>query len=420
MAIKKPELLVLLAFALGIPLSAADEASPSLQPMAEPSGSMTLPEGTLPDGAARKSGPQPGFAADCPIVQMGWSIPASDNSSARKPSTAYSEFAADELTELKFQFPLRQEELKAVPEVQPPTDRKADRPVNKQVLSDLMSLLKPSDSGEANSAAPVPAASEPAASEVSRDAAVIPNEHYLADLQSLVNQDSAWIKLNRGYTEAHSRDVAKATPVYMAELQELSSRIQRFRPTSARRVQSLSGNVTLSPTAAPGSEAPLDRLFAPMTSVKIHGTSSEQSSREDSWRVPLDDPRSTASTNAVDYFHGGIPAYYVPSMRYAVTRPNRALYPFRNNPLYFEDPNLERCGIHSDCLTNFWSIGHFAFNTAILPYRLAAQPPCTCVPSLGDCPSCNEYDSTAYLPPWSWAGLVAETGVITGLVFIIP
>ncbi len=274
------------------------------------------------------------------------------------------------------------------------------------------------DSSTAPAEKSVSTSASASASKVARNEAGSPDGHYLADLQSLVNQDSAWIKLNRNYSDAHSKEVAKATPVYMAELQDLSSRIQRFRPTSARRIQE--SPAPLSPTATPGSEAPLDRLFAPMTAVKIHGASAEQSSRQDSWRVPLDDPRSTASTNVVDYFHGSIPGYYVPSMRYGVTRPNRALYPFKNNPLYFEDPNLERCGVHSDCLTNFWSIGHFAFNTAILPYRVAAQPPCTCVPSLGDCPTCNEYDSTAYLPPWSWAGLVAETGVITGLVFIIP
>ncbi len=200
----------------------------------------------------------------------------------------------------------------------------------------------------------------------------------------------------------------------MAELEDMSSRIQRYRTTSARRAQTTSETFELLPTATPGQEAPLERLFAPMTAVKIHGTATESSAPKRPWQIPLDDPRSTASTNVVDYFHGES-RLLLSFSSISVTRPNRNLYPFQNNPLYFEDPNLERCGVHSDCLTNFWSIGHFAFNTGILPYRLAAQPPYTCVPTLGDCPTCNEYDSTAYLPPWSWAGLIAETGAITGL-----
>ncbi len=56
MAFKKPEILVLLAVAACIPALHAQDSGSS----------------------CRKSGPQPGFAEDCPIVQVAWSIPEQD------------------------------------------------------------------------------------------------------------------------------------------------------------------------------------------------------------------------------------------------------------------------------------------------------------------------------------------------------
>src|SRR5207302_4393758 len=52
-------------------------------------------------------------------------------------------------------------------------------------------------------------------------------------------------------------------------------------------------------------------------------------------------------------------------------------------PLYFEDINRERYGIHFKCCQPFVSFGNFFGRCAVLPYRLLAQPPCECIYTLG-------------------------------------
>ena len=52
-------------------------------------------------------------------------------------------------------------------------------------------------------------------------------------------------------------------------------------------------------------------------------------------------------------------------------------------PLYFEDVNLERYGIHAGCLQPLASFGSFFGRCAFLPYRLLVQPPCECIYTLG-------------------------------------
>jgi HEAT repeat protein len=52
-------------------------------------------------------------------------------------------------------------------------------------------------------------------------------------------------------------------------------------------------------------------------------------------------------------------------------------------PLYFEDINLERYGIHQGCLQPVVSFGHFFTRCVCLPYKLLVQPPCECIYTLG-------------------------------------
>ena len=75
--------------------------------------------------------------------------------------------------------------------------------------------------------------------------------------------------------------------------------------------------------------------------------------------------------------------------------PARYLYCFTHQPLYFEEANLERCGITYCCCQPVVSAAQFAGRTALLPYSLLDIPPCRCVRTLGDCPTCNSY------PCWS-------------------
>ncbi|WP_145348285.1 hypothetical protein [Rosistilla ulvae] len=61
-----------------------------------------------------------------------------------------------------------------------------------------------------------------------------------------------------------------------------------------------------------------------------------------------------------------------------------------HNPLYFEEPDLERCGNGCGIATTAVSAVHFLANTLTLPYQIAADPPCTTECAAGDCRCCQE------------------------------
>jgi hypothetical protein len=71
--------------------------------------------------------------------------------------------------------------------------------------------------------------------------------------------------------------------------------------------------------------------------------------------------------------------------------PARYLYCFTHQPLYYEEANLERCGITYCCCQPVVSAAQFVGRTALLPYSLLDVPPCRCVRTLGDCPTCSSY-----------------------------
>ncbi|HEY2253710.1 MAG TPA: hypothetical protein VGH74_21700, partial [Planctomycetaceae bacterium] len=67
------------------------------------------------------------------------------------------------------------------------------------------------------------------------------------------------------------------------------------------------------------------------------------------------------------------------------------MYPFAYNPIYFEDMNLERCGLSCGCCVQPVVSGlHFFGSVALLPYKMLISPPCSCVYSPGEClPGCR-------------------------------
>lgn len=99
---------------------------------------------------------------------------------------------------------------------------------------------------------------------------------------------------------------------------------------------------------------------------------------------------------------------------------NRDSYAFHHNPLWFEDPNLERCGRGKGHFTSVSSFLQFNANVAFLPYRMTAQPPFSCVRTLPDCTVCQKYGCDAYLPPWSWPAAAVQGGAIFGFIYAIP
>jgi hypothetical protein len=76
---------------------------------------------------------------------------------------------------------------------------------------------------------------------------------------------------------------------------------------------------------------------------------------------------------------------------FADAHPARYLYCFSHNPLYFEDANLERCGIPHRCCQPAASAAKFLSQAALWPYSLIVTPPGSCVTTLGDCPTCHSY-----------------------------
>lgn len=76
-----------------------------------------------------------------------------------------------------------------------------------------------------------------------------------------------------------------------------------------------------------------------------------------------------------------------PDMRLACYRYS---VPFVHRPLYFEQPNFERCGESWWFISPYASATHFFTSALTLPLHLVIDPPCRCVPTLGDCPYCHE------------------------------
>jgi hypothetical protein len=94
---------------------------------------------------------------------------------------------------------------------------------------------------------------------------------------------------------------------------------------------------------------------------------------------------------------------------------------FFHGPLYFEQPNAERLGHSTGVIVQPFILGaHFFAHIPALPYMVVAEPPLTRCYTLG------HYRPGRYAPwryirlPVSIAGGVAQTGVVLGLVYLIP
>ncbi|MCI0683113.1 MAG: hypothetical protein L0Y71_13510 [Gemmataceae bacterium] len=94
---------------------------------------------------------------------------------------------------------------------------------------------------------------------------------------------------------------------------------------------------------------------------------------------------------------------------------------FCHGPLYFEEPNAERLGHTAGLAQPFVSGAHFFARIPALPYMVVAEPPLvTCTYTLG------HYRPGSYAPfryirmPLSASGAVFQTGVVLGLVYLIP
>ena len=114
------------------------------------------------------------------------------------------------------------------------------------------------------------------------------------------------------------------------------------------------------------------------------------------------------------------PAVNFSTAYWAPWQADRDSYPFCHYPLYFEDPNLERCGRGWSCFTTFVSLGRFYANVPFLPYRVTAEPHLCRVRTLPDCPECHKFGYDVYLPPWSWKAAAVQAAAYAGAIYIVP
>jgi hypothetical protein len=89
-----------------------------------------------------------------------------------------------------------------------------------------------------------------------------------------------------------------------------------------------------------------------------------------------------------------------------------------SNPLYFEEPNLERYGYQFGCLQPAVSAAHFFATIPLLPYKMVVHPPHECVYSLGyyrpgDCAPL-QHERFHFQPD----AAAAETGTVIGLILL--
>lgn len=218
-------------------------------------------------------------------------------------------------------------------------------------------------------------------------------------------------------SELHSKSPShRATP--LTEFAEISEGISIARPgpqqiASNQGVQqdTTSNTDAVQPNSPTTADDPTLPLFAPLSSVTLAGSTRSESLEGQELRVPDDQASPIIAESGTWHDISGYRT--IPGARH-----NQ--YPVWYSPLYFEDPNMERCGVSDGCLTDFVSATRFFGRTALLPYMIGSNEPHSCVRSLGDCPSCHQFGKDAYIAPLNAKGVALQTACTVGLVFLIP
>ncbi len=136
--------------------------------------------------------------------------------------------------------------------------------------------------------------------------------------------------------------------------------------------------------------------------------------RESVKGIPLKEPENSAQKTfaavGVQYEHSFARQF----------RPKRNRHPIWYKPLYFEDPNLERCGRGGGIINEALSAVRFFGRVPALPVMLANDPPGSCVRALPDCPTCHKFGHDAYLKVPEPDGALLQIAAAVGLIFLIP
>lgn len=259
---------------------------------------------------------------------------------------------------------------------------------------------------------------------------------YLTELSELLQGESNWLFGNESLLDLAPEE--GTTTAAVSYLDDLNALVESHHPRASsagfRKTVAYQSNDNQPQNTAPQkprnpytSIAPdancnnaggveVSTLFKSISSVQLNGLSTDPPSRS------RDDVAPTAQlprpeNQACQFMEEHAPGYYTTPVRYVSQRPFRNPHIFFHQPLYYEDPNLERCGQTRGCLTTAASTMHFVTAIAFTPYLVGANHPTECVQSLPDCPTCHSFDCRAYWPGWSWKGAAAQAAAVTGLYF---
>lgn len=263
-------------------------------------------------------------------------------------------------------------------------------------------------------------------------------DNYVAELTSLLHGPSPWIMASGAMVDLRPEEPEPVgtSDTYVNELQSLvaNSQVGASSASNAKMLTRYSGARPLQEKQNTEPDKTyvipqhdqgfcesagvntVDGLFAPIGIVGVTGHSTAPPKvPKKAKQMELKLPENPACS----YMQFGAPSYYATN-GYGTSRAPRNTHQFYNNPLYFEDANLERCGQSSGCLTTLNSAIQFATMAALLPYQTTANHPRECVAALPDCPTCQSFGPDAYFPKWSWKAAAVQGAAVTGLIFIIP
>lgn len=279
---------------------------------------------------------------------------------------------------------------------------------------------------------------------VSDDAPEAKQGNYVTDLKQLLGTQSDWIMTNGSMLDlaAGEPEVEPASGTYVGDLHGLLqgppvATRTGYRQQMARRMMAYAPNTSgyrpASPMQAeakvyqipPEQDCPttggdsVSGLFQPINSIQAGGVSTSPPKLPRDADADEGGALKRPENLACSFLELDAPGYYF-TAGYGLRRAPRNTHNFYHNPLYFEDPNLERCGQTKACLTTLSSAVHFTTMIALTPYLTTVDHPRDCVRALPDCPTCHSFASDAYFPEWSWKAAAVQAGAVTGLIFIIP
>ncbi|MEM1068316.1 MAG: hypothetical protein AAGI63_05440 [Planctomycetota bacterium] len=92
-----------------------------------------------------------------------------------------------------------------------------------------------------------------------------------------------------------------------------------------------------------------------------------------------------------------------------------------HQPLYFEQPNLERCGNACGYFQNAISAAHFASRTVTLPYHICRNRNHRCVVAGGDCRCCEQMSNCQWdeCLPLDARALTSEAATLVGFSLLL-